>query len=276
MTVFIWTDRRGAVHNLDTPEAIDDEAEQIAAEIDACLERARKGLPDEVRQMRARIRLLMARYAQIAEDATRWNEFALNQARDEARRISIAISEFIEAVPPVVCPAALHEETVEELADPSTRARLLSGPMTEWQQWAIEFSHLEPKPSLDATRGEALEWLNKDPMFSRPLSDEGGWFEWSDADGVTQRLASPLKIEAEIGRLAESLDGIETKLTEEFLIRASLEEIRSEIERVNTLFSRLAILQWDLDRFVREQSEREEQEWKHFENQWEYLTKPAK
>lgn len=276
MTVFIWTDRRGAVHNLVTPEAIDDEAELIAAEIDACLERARKGSPDEVRQMRVRIRLLMARYAQIAEDAKRWNEFALNQARDEARRISIAISEFIEAVPPVVCPAALHEETLKELADPSTRAQLLSGPMTEWQQWAIEFSHLEPKPSLDATRGEALEWLNNDPMFSRPLSDEGGWFEWSDADGVTQRLASPLQIEAEIGRLAESLDGIETKLTEEFLLRASLEEIRSELERVNILFARLSILQWDLERFAQEQSEWEEQEWKRFENQWEYLKEPVK
>ncbi|MBA4079882.1 MAG: hypothetical protein C0496_01300 [Erythrobacter sp.] len=274
--MFIWTDRRGAVHNLDTPEAIDDEAEQIAAEIDACLKRAREGSPDEVRQMRVRIRLLMARYAQIAEDAKRWNEFALNKARDEARRISIAISEFIEAVPPVVCPAALHEETVEELADPSTRAQLLSGPMTEWQQWAIEFSHLEPKPSLDATRGEALEWLNNDPMFSRPLSDEGGWFEWSDADGVTQRLASPLKIEAEIGRLAESLDAIETKLTDEFLLRASLEEVRSELERVNILFARLAILQCDLERFAQEQSEREEQEWARFENQWEYLKKPTK
>lgn len=268
MRVFIWTDRQGKTYNLETPQAIDNEAEQIAAEIDTCLDRARKGSPDEVRRMRAQIRLLAARHEQIAKDAERWNEFALDQARDEAHRVSIAISDFIEDVLPVICPAALHEETVEELADPSTRAQLLSGPMTECQQRAIEFSHLEPKPSVDATRGEALEWLNNDPAFFRPLSDEGGWFEWSDADGVTQRLASPLQIEMEIGHLSESLYELYAKLTEEFLAIANLGQLRYELELVNIMFSRLAILQRDLARFAQEQAEREEQEWKRFEKDW--------
>lgn len=183
----------------------------------------------------------------------------LAKRRDEAHRVAIAITNFIEDVLPVICPAALHAETVEELADPSTRAQLLSGPMTECQQRAIEFSHLEPKPSVDATRGEALEWLNNDPAFSRPLSDEGGWFEWSDADGVTQRLASPLQIEAEIGHLSDSLYELNEKLTEDFVATANLEHLRYELEISNIMFSRLAVLQRDLERFAREQAERKEE-----------------
>lgn len=276
MSVFRWTDRHGKVHHLDTPEAIEGEADQIAAEIDACLERAREGSPDEVRRMRAQIRVLVARHEQIAKDAKRWNEFALDQARDEARRVSIAISDFIKDVRPVICAAALHEETLQELADPSTRAQLLSGPMTEAQEWAIKSSRLAPKPSVDATRGEALEWLSNDPAFYRPLSDEGGWFEWRDADGLTQRLASPLKIETEFGELAVSLQSIEIKLSDELLENIGLEDIRSEIECANTIFLRLTVLKEDLERFAHEELEREEHEWKRFENEWARLKQKVK
>lgn len=177
---------------------------------------------------------------------------------------------------PVICAAALHEETLQELADPSTRAQLLSGPMTEAQEWAIKSSHLAPKPSVDATRGEALEWLNNDPAFYRPLSDEGGWFEWRDADGLTQRLASPLKIETEIGELTVTLQNINIKLSEALLKKAGLEDLRSELECVNTVFFRLSVLQRDLERFAQEQAEREEQEWKRFENEWVHRKQTAK
>ncbi|QDH35120.1 hypothetical protein [Porphyrobacter sp. YT40] len=268
MSTFSWTDRHGRQHHLEAPTAIDDEAEEIATEIDAHLPRARKGSSDDVRRAREHIRQLQARLDQLAEDGKRWNEFALVQARDEARRVSIAISDFLDEVPQVICPAALHMETREELSDPSTRAQLLSGPMTEWQQRAIEFSHLEPKPSSDATRGEALEWLNNDPAFFRPLSDEGGWFEWIDAEGVAQRLASPLQIETEIGNLADSLSELEVKMSEACLSTADLNEIVSDLEVANILFSRLDILQGDLERFAQEQIDQEEQEWIRYEQDW--------
>lgn len=268
MSVFSWTDRHGGKHDLETPEAIDDEAEQIATEIDECLQRARAGSPDEVRRMRDQIRQLLARRDQLAEDAKRWNAFALDQAKIAANHLIVEICDFLEEAAPIMLSAALHEEFVQELSDPSTRARLLDGPMTDLQKAAIEHSQLEPKPPEDATRGEALAWLNKDPAFFRPLSDEGGWFEWHDADGTIHRLASPLRIEQEFGLIANSLDEIATELSENLIPNGSLEDLVSKLAFGESLVSRLHVLQRDLDRFEREQ---EDKVWQRFDKQWTEL-----
>ena len=265
MSVFSWTDRQGKKHDLETPEAIDDEAEQIATEIDECLQRAREGSPEEVRRMRDQIRLLLARRDQLAEDAKRWNTFALHQAKIAANHLIVEICDFLEEAALIVLPAALHEESVQELSDPSRRAQLLDGPMTDWQRFAIEHAQIEPKPSKDATRGEALEWLNEDPAWFRPLTDEGGWFKWHDAEGAIHRLASPLRIEQEIGVIAESLDEMATELSEQLVPNGILKDLTFKLELANILVSRLHVLKRDLERFERDQ---EEEVWKRFGNEW--------
>ena len=272
MSAFGWTDRHDKEHHLETPDAIDEEAEAIATEIDACLEQSRDGSPDDVRRMRGQIRQLLARRDQLIEDAKRWNAFALDQAKIAANRLIVDVCDFIAEVVPVLLPAALHEEFVEELSDPSTRAQLLDGKMTDLQREAIKYSQMEPKPSVDATRREALDWLNSDPAFFRPLSDEGGWFEWHDAEGVIQRLASPLRIEQEIGLIANSLDELTTDLSDNLIPNGSLEDITSKLEFAKPLVSRLSELKGDLERFERQQ---EEDEWKRFENEWIQLRPPA-
>lgn len=276
MSVFSWTDRHGKKLDLETPEAIDDEAEQIATEIDECLQRAREGSPDEVRRMRDQIRQLLARRDQLAEDAKRWNAFALDQAKIAANHLILEICDFLEEAAPIVLPAALHEEFVQELSDPLTRAQLLAGPMTDLQKAAIEHSQMEPKPPEDATRGEAVAWLNKDPALFRPLSDEGGWFEWHDEDGTIHRLASPLRIEEEISLIVNLLDEIATELTENLIPNGSLEELTLKLQSANSVISRLRVLQEDLDRFAMEQAEREDEEWKRFENEWASLREETK
>lgn len=265
MTAFSWTDRHGKKHDLEVPNAIDDEAEEIATEIDACLERVRIGSPDEVREMRDQIRQLLTRRDQIVEDAKRWNSFALDQAKTAAHRLIIDIRDFVKEVTPIVLPAALHQEFLNELSDSSRRAQLLNGPMTDLQRSAIEHSQMEPKPPEDATRGEALEWLSSDPALFRPLSDEGGWFEWRDAEGSIDRLASPLRIEQEIGLIADSLNELATELTENLVPNGSLEDLTIKLEIANSLVSRLDVLRSDLERFTREQ---EDEEWQRFEKEW--------
>lgn len=265
MSAFRWTDRHGKKHDLETPEAIDNEADEIATEIDVSLERARKASPEEVRRLRDQIRSLLGRHDQLVEDAKRWNAFALDQAKTAASHLIIEICDFLEEAAMIVLPAALHEESVRELSDPSTRAQLLDGPMTDWQRCAIKHSQIEPKPSKDATRGEALAWLNEDPVWFRPLTDEGGWFEWRDADGAIHRLASPVRIEQEIGLIAESLDEITTELSEKLVPNGSLKDLTFKLELANPLVSRLHVLKGDLERFVRNQ---EEEVWQRFDNEW--------
>ncbi|MEL7739073.1 hypothetical protein AAG614_11875 [Citromicrobium bathyomarinum] len=265
MSAFRWTDRYGNEHDLETPEAIDNEAEEIATEIDVSLEQARKGSPEEVRRMRDQIRSLLGRHDQLVEDAKRWNAFALDQAKTAANHLIIEICDFLEEAALIVLPAALHEESVQELSDPSTRARLLDGPMTDWQRYAIEHSQIEPKPPKDATRGEALAWLNEDSAWFRPLTEEGGWFEWQDAEGAIHRLASPLRMEQEIGLIAESMDEIATELSEKLVPNGSLKDLTFKLELANILVSRLHVLKSDLERFERDQ---EDKIWKRFGNEW--------
>lgn len=265
MSAFVWTDRHGKEHHLEAPNAIDDEAEEIATEIDEYLQQARKGSPDEVGPIREQIRQLLTRRNQLVADANRWNAFALDQAKAEAHRLIIDIGHFLKEVAPLLIPPALHQEFVEELSDTSTRAQLLNGPMTDLQRVAIKHSQMEPKPPEGATRGEALEWLSSDPALFRPLSDEGGWFEWHDAEGAIHRLASPLRIEQEIGLKTESLNELARELTENLVPNGSLQDLTSKLEFANSLVSRLHVLQSDLERFTREQ---EDTEWQRFEEEW--------
>jgi hypothetical protein len=265
VSAFNWTDRHGKEHHLEAPNAIDDEAEEIATEIDACFARAREGSPDEVGTIREQIRQLLTRHNKLAEDAERWNEFALHKAKAAAHRLVTEICDFLEKLGPMMLRTALHEECAEELSDPATRAELLDGPMTDLQRDAIEYSQIEPKPPKDATRGEALEWLASDPALFRPFSDEGGWFEWQDADGVIHRLVSPLRIEQESVLIAASLDELVTELTEKLIPNGSLEDLTHELESANSLVARLHVLQRDLERFAREE---EDEEWKRVENEW--------
>lgn len=163
--------------------------------------------------------------------------------------------------------AMLHEEHMQALADDEQRDALFAGPATKVQRFAVSRSTVEPKPYPEATRKDVANWLESDPLLHRPYTDEGGWFEWKDAEGCIHRLLSPLRIENEIASIAKEL-GEKVSVLRTF---PSHSETLRAMEAANALLPRLTVLQADHERFFREYGAREEEEWERFKKEWKTL-----
>ena len=164
---------------------------------------------------------------------------------------------------PMLIIALLYREHEKVMTDTENRDQILDGEMTRAQRTAVARSTVEPKPSPDATRREVHEWLKGDPLFHRPRTDESGWFEWHDADGVMHRLLSPRRIEQEIADIAHHLRPLLPALRGV----VSQNDKAQSVETANPAIRRLSVLQVDLERFAREQKEREENEWHVWETE---------
>jgi hypothetical protein len=267
MSGFRWTDRFGVVRALEAPAAIEAEVEEISAEIDATISKSKNEPRDVVVACREKIRDLVSRLDVLRSDADRWNAYAFEQAKVAAKQRVEEIQTLIEEAWDILIVAALHEERTETFTSDAERAAALAGPATDAQCRAIARSEREPKPSGDLTRAEAEEWLGADPALWRPLSDEGGWFSWVDADGITHRLSSPLQIEIEAANLVVTLDDLTPTLVES----GSLDEINCALEATNDILYRILVLQSDLERFAQEQIGQEDAQWEQFEQEWERL-----
>lgn len=264
MSGFKWTDRHGAEHPLEAPEAIDLEVDAIAAEIDAAFEKARSAPPAEEAELRDELRSHFNRLAELNADSERWNAYAFQQAEREAEELAAEIEKLIKEALPIMAVAELHNERLEESASEAAGSKLSAEPATDVQVFAISISEREPKPGDGLTRGEARDWLLADPVFARPLDDEGGWFEWRDKEGCAHRLASPLQIEVEITKLLDNLFELAPALTES----KSLNTISRAILAANEDLLRISVLQVNLEKFYVEQAEREDKEWKACEKDW--------
>ena len=124
---------------------------------------------------------------------------------------------------------------------------------------AIEAKDLGP------SFASAFEHLQRDPLFYRPESDEGGWFEWVDSEGMLCRLASPLAIEREIIAIIGKLFSMIPKL-EAILPHFETVEI---ISSVDLLIKRVEILEVDLGRFHQESIMRDDKEWECAKREWQ-------
>jgi hypothetical protein len=267
MSGFKWTDRFGVVRTLEAPAAIEAEADEISAEIDEAINKSKNAPRDMVVAYRVQIRDLVGRLNALRSDADRWNDYAFEQAKVAAKRRVEEIDAFIEAAWDIVTLASLHEDRTETFAREDDRAAALAGPATDAQRRAIARSDREPKPSEGLTRAEAEEWLDGDPAYWRPMTDEGGWFPWVDADGTAHRLASPLQIELEVAKLAMALDELIPTLIES----KSIIEIDRALEETNVISARILVLESDLERFALEQIRQEDEEWENFDQEWEHL-----
>lgn len=264
MNSFEWTDRKGTVHHLDSPQLIEIEAEAISMEIDRALKDMASANTEEKASSRLEIGDRMVRLQQLNADAERWNALARSTIKDEAASFVQLISALTKEAETAMIVSVLHDEHERLMMDVSNRDALLSGKMTNAQQMAIRRSKMEPKPEADATRDEAQKWLQRDPAFYRPRTDEGGWFEWQDAEGVTHRIVSPLRIEKEIASIVHGLKKLLPALSQQ----ASIDEAAHALETGGGATDRLFVLQTDLHRFILEAGAREDEQWDTWEREW--------
>lgn len=263
---FVWTDRTGEAHELDTPELIIAERVSINAEIDAALADAVSTELERNGPARALIRSLNHRLHELDSDAESWNAHAEALTRAEASELTIWIEEFNRSAWAMTIIGALHYERMEALGtDPESDFQ--SQPMTDVQRAAVAYSALKPKPPTDATRGEGDDWLQNDATLFRPLSDEGGWFEWLDAEGIMHRLASPLRIEYELAEISHELWSMLPVLRES----DDYFDLARMIEQANSVIPRVFVLEKDLERFELEQKAKEEDGWLKWETGWKRL-----
>lgn len=268
MTDFTWTDRNGVDHHLTSPAMIDAETQAVVDEIDKARVMLSTAQGDEQHRLRNEIRIRLARFTILQSDVARWNEHAAAANTDAATLLVSNIDRFETSLIPLRRVVSLHEEVLDLLADadgdqPVIRGAM-QGPMTTLQREAIAASEISPKPGEGITRGEAHDWLQADPVFSREYSDEGGWFEWQDGDGLLRRLSNPLSIEVEIVMAADELQVIRKGIMDEM----SQYDTARAIEEASDLTDRVIVLQGDLERFIRQAKEREDEQWTRFEKEW--------
>lgn len=264
MITFKWVDRNGGVHALSSPLPIEEEGGAISWEIDQKLEWMKNSSADRKSELRLVIYKLGLRLQRLQEDAERWNVHASEQIDADAAKLVEYIEKLLIEVQPMLIIADLHTEHEKLMMDTENRDQILDGEMTSAQRMAVARSTVEPKPSPVATPRDVHEWLKGDPAFYRPRTDEGGWFEWHDADGVMHRLLSPRRIEQEIADIAHHLRKVLPALRGE----VSQNEKAHAIETANPAIHRLSVLQVDLERFDREQDEKEDNEWHVWETEW--------
>lgn len=264
MISFKWVDRYGNAHALSSPVPIDDEAEAISREIDQAIAQMEDASAELMSELRLVIRNHSHLLQQLRADAERWNSHAYKLIDTDAAKLVEYIDELLIGTQPMLIIAILHQQHEKIMTNAENGDRLLDGEMTQAQRMAVARSTVGPKPGPDATRREVHEWLRGDPVVYRPRTDEGGWFEWTDVDGFVHRLLSPLRIELEITYIVQDMRKLLPALHGEV---SRNEKVRA-IETASSATNRLCVLQADLDRFMREQDAREEEQWQAWKTEW--------
>lgn len=261
MSEFRWTDATGATVVIDRPDRIEAEAKELTLMIGQ-LFRETDGLAGSAKaQKRNELRIAFARLNQLKVDVERWNRFVENDTREQARLRALEIRAANEASANVRLVAGLHFEF--EYATSRSPARLHGEP-SQLQKKAASLAQVAEARELGPTFATAFERLQSDPQFYRPPSDEGGWFEWRDAEGIVCRLMSPLAIEREIDDVIGRLFGMISKLEANLSHLETVEILGAS----DDLWSRLTILQVNLKAFDVQSAEREEEEWKRVQQEW--------
>ncbi len=266
MTEFEWIDRHGIAKKLDAPTAIEVEVEVIASEIDHAVERLLTADQSLKAELRRNLTVLTSRLEQLKGDRERWDKFVYEQAKIVAAALANDIEQLKADTQRFEIVALLHHEN-RRAVEPGLRDMILRGAPTDAQRAALAISTIEPKPNAEATRGEIEEWLKSDPALYRPVTDEGGWFEWRDNANILHRLVSPLRIEQEVAHCVDDLGDLVPLLRNS----SSFEETCSTFYSANALKLRLTVLQGDIDRFNTEAVKRENEEWERWQKDWQAL-----
>ncbi|MET0374076.1 MAG: hypothetical protein ABW128_07450 [Rhizorhabdus sp.] len=268
MTAFVWPDRDGQRHELDSPAMIEAEVAEVAREMDgyvALLDNPDRMLRDPARTA---IGWLRPRLVQLRADLVRWNEHAVAIIRGEAMNLAGRIERLPAKIADVLLVVELHAEQARLRAiaadSPDMQARMLAEPMTATQRRAISACASLTLPADTATRGEAKAWLDAEPRFARSGQVDGGWFAWADRNGHAHRLTDPLAIEREVVAIAKELAVQRPGLT----ATGDLDALYKAVDAAGASWERLRILQGELERYEREAAAREDTAWTAYAADW--------
>jgi hypothetical protein len=268
VTAFVWTDRDGQRHELNSPARIEAEVAEVAREMDgyvALLDSPDRMLRDPARTAIGRLR---PRLEQLRADLARWNEHAIAIIRGDAMNLAARIEELPGMIADVLLVVELHGEHARLMAvtndAPQMRARRLAEPMTAHQRQAIAVCASRIAPPGTATRGEAKAWLDAQPRFARAGQVDGGWFGWVDRNGHAHRLGDALPIEREVAAIAKELAALRPALTG----ASNADTLYEAVDAGGASWARLQILQGDLERYDREATAREDTAWTAYAADW--------
>lgn len=267
MTSFVWTDRDGRRHEVDSPALIEAEAATIAREMDRyvdLLDGADRLLRDQARRA---IGSLRTRLAQLRADLADWNSYAIAIAREEATALADQIDRLPSMIADVLLVVEAHGEhnrfTALTASAIDMAARMLAEPMTATQRRAIESCRSRDAP-VAPSRGEAKAWLDRQPRFARAAGVNSGWFAWIDRNGHAHRLGDPLTIEREIAAIGKDLAELRPGLA----ANTDPAALFAAVDMGFASWARLSVLQADLERFDREATAREDTAWTNYAADW--------
>lgn len=268
MSAFVWVDRDGQPHELESPAPIETEAAEVALEMDHYFDILHSG--DRLLHAAARTAIgkLQPRLEQLRADVGSWNDHAIAATQAEAATLAERIDRLPTMIADVLLVVELHCEQaklLDTVGDMSNLpARMFAEPMTAIQRRAIAACASLAAPTDAATRGEAKAWLDAQPRFARGAQIGDGWFAWLDRNGHAHRLADPLAIEQEVVDIAEELIRLGPALASITTADRFYESVSSAI----TSWERLSNLQGDLERFDREAEIREDAAWTAYTADW--------
>ena len=261
MTGFRWTDATGAEVELDDPSAMQAEVAELETTINRLFREVSLLTGEGKEGKRHELRTALTRRNQLKADIDRWNKHVEQGTHEHARALANEIRTATDNAKFLRLVVSLHDEF--ELVSANNPARLQGKP-SHTQQRAAELANEEAR-NLGSNFRTAFERLQLDSKFYRPESDEGGWFEWHDGQGVLCRLASPLAIEREIDKVIAKLYGMIPKLEATLSHFETVKILASAYD----LYARLTVLQVDLGHFNRESARRVDDVWDFVLSQWQ-------
>lgn len=261
MTGFRWTDATGAEVELDEPSAMQAEVAELDTTLDRLFREVSMLTGEGKERKRRELHTALTRHNQLKMDIDRWNEHVEQGTQERATALANEIRTATDNAKFLRLVVSLHDEF--ELVSANNPARLQGEP-SHTQQRAAELANEEAR-NLGSTFRTAFERLQLDSKFYRPESDEGGWFEWRDGQGVICRLASPLAIEREIDEVIAKLYGMIPKLEATLSHLETVEILAS----ADDLGARLTILRANLEDFERESAKREDELWDLAQREWQ-------
>lgn len=264
---FVWTDRDGQRHELDSPAPIEAEAAALEQEMDRyvdMLDNSSRMIRDPARAASTELR---SRLERLLDDLARWNVHVIKVIRAEAAKLADQIDRLPATLADILLVAELHGEHDRLVAitsgAPDMRARMLAEPMTALQRSGVTACASRDAPEA-ATRGEAKAWLDQQLRFARNAQADGGWFAWIDRNGHAHRLTGPLAIEREVAKIAKELAKLRPALED----TSEPDAIHAAVDTGSASWERLSNLQQDLERYNREATAWEDTAWTAYAADW--------
>ncbi|MGY6551251.1 MAG: hypothetical protein ACXIT4_05070 [Erythrobacter sp.] len=266
MTGFVWIDRHGVRHRLSSPAPIEAEMYQLLEEFKILKAKLVQAHSGERQSLRLRISAISMRYKELQKAALDWNQHVEVQNASAAETIASAVRQLQEDAAELLAIARMYDERMSLQdgcrGDPEQLRAKMNEPMSVAQKAVIPLGLLEPKPAEGATRREAYNWVEKDPILRREPETGAGWFAWEGLNGSKNRINSSLPIEISIYRRFQDLQRLRPTL----LAQTSPGTISPVLQEARSHYNAILRLRGDLERFARESAERAEREWKEFES----------